>query len=104
TGHSITRFNIREVICVPMKGRHETHGVLFLDTVTNTKRLVAEGKEDVTAKLTEEHLSLAIAIAHQAALAVEETRYHQAMVQGERLGGPRTETSHPAAHPHKKQT
>lgn len=85
SGNSITRFNIREVICVPMKGRHETHGVLFLDTVTNTKKLVAEGKEDVPAKLTEEHLSLAIAIAHQAALAVEETRYHQAMVQGERL-------------------
>jgi signal transduction histidine kinase len=85
TGNSITRFNIREVVCVPMKGRHETHGVLFLDTVTNTKRLVAEGKEEPTSKLTEEHLSLAIAIAHQAALAVEETRYHQAMVQGERL-------------------
>ncbi len=84
-GNSITRFNIREVVCVPMKGRHETHGVLFLDTVTNTKRLVAEGKEELTASLTEEHLSLAIAIAHQAALAVEETRYHQAMVQGERL-------------------
>jgi signal transduction histidine kinase/pSer/pThr/pTyr-binding forkhead associated (FHA) protein len=85
TGNSITRFNIREVICVPMKGRHETHGVLFLDTVTNTRRIVAEGKEDPPARLTEEHLSLAIAIAHQAALAVEETRYHQAMVQGERL-------------------
>jgi signal transduction histidine kinase len=85
TGNSITRFNIREVVCVPMKGRHETHGVLFLDTVTNTKRMVAEGKDEPVAKLTEEHLSLAIAIAHQAALAVEETRYHQAMVQGERL-------------------
>ena len=85
TGNSITRFNIREVICVPMKGRHETHGVLFLDTVTSSKKLVAEGKEEPVAKLTEEHLSLAIAIAHQAALAVEETRYHHAMVQGERL-------------------
>jgi signal transduction histidine kinase len=85
TGNSITRFNIQEVICVPMKGRHETHGVLFLDTVINTKQLVAEGKDDVAARLTEEHLTLAIAIAHQAALAVEETRYHQAMVQGERL-------------------
>jgi two-component system, NtrC family, sensor kinase len=84
-GNSITRFNIQEVICVPMKGRHETHGVLFLDTVTNSRRLAAEGKDAVLEKLTEEHLSLAIAIAHQAALAVEETRYHQAMVQGERL-------------------
>ena len=38
-----------------------------------------------TGKFTEDHLALAIAIAHQAALAVEETRYHQAMVQAERL-------------------
>ena len=37
------------------------------------------------AEFTEDHLALAIAIAHQAALAVEETRYHQAMVQAERL-------------------
>jgi signal transduction histidine kinase/pSer/pThr/pTyr-binding forkhead associated (FHA) protein len=85
SGQSIKRFNIREVVCVPMKGRHESHGVLFLDTVTSTKRMVEEGKDEPTARLTEEHLSLAIAIAHQAALAVEETRYHQAMVQGERL-------------------
>src|SRR5262249_10484091 len=35
--------------------------------------------------LTADHLALAIAIAHQAALAVEETRYHQAMVHAERL-------------------
>jgi signal transduction histidine kinase/pSer/pThr/pTyr-binding forkhead associated (FHA) protein len=85
TGNSITRFNIREVICVPMKGRHETHGVLFLDTVTSTKKMVADAHEEPVSRLTEEHLSLAIAIAHQAALAVEETRYHRAMVQGERL-------------------
>ena len=84
-GNSITRFNIREVICVPMKGRHETHGVLFLDTVTTPKKLAEQGKEDVEGQFTEEHLSLAIAIAHQAALAVEETRYHRAMVQAERL-------------------
>ncbi|MBI1832241.1 MAG: HAMP domain-containing histidine kinase, partial [Planctomycetes bacterium] len=34
---------------------------------------------------TEDHLALSIAIAHQAALAVEETHYYQAMLQGERL-------------------
>ena len=33
----------------------------------------------------EDHLALAIAVAHQAALAVEETRYHHAMMQAERL-------------------
>jgi signal transduction histidine kinase/pSer/pThr/pTyr-binding forkhead associated (FHA) protein len=83
TGQSIVRFGIREVICVPMKGRHETIGVLYLDTVSNVHDVVASGSP--TGKFTEDHLALAIAIAHQAALAVEETRYHEAMVQAERL-------------------
>ncbi len=83
TGNSILRFGIREVICVPMKGRHETLGVLYLDTRTGPRELVAH--DNPTGKFTEDHLNLAIAIAHQAALAVEETRYHQAMVQAERL-------------------
>jgi signal transduction histidine kinase len=79
---SIVRSGIREVICVPMKGRHQTLGVIYLDTSTSAVRLAASGK---LGKFTEEHLALAIAIAHQAALAVEETRYHQAMVDAERL-------------------
>jgi signal transduction histidine kinase len=36
-------------------------------------------------KFTQEHLKLMIAIAHQAALAVEDTSYYKAMVQAERL-------------------
>ncbi|HEV3205104.1 MAG TPA: ATP-binding protein [Gemmataceae bacterium] len=83
TGVSIVRFGIREVICVPMKGRHETVGVLYLDTYSNARDLVL--KNNASGKFTEEQLTLAIAIAHQAALAVEETRYHQALVQAERL-------------------
>jgi signal transduction histidine kinase/pSer/pThr/pTyr-binding forkhead associated (FHA) protein len=82
-GQSIVRFGIREVICVPMKGRHETLGVLYLDTLSSAGDLVARGS--TTGKFSEDHLALAIAIAHQAALAVEETRYHQALVQAERL-------------------
>jgi signal transduction histidine kinase len=81
-GQSILRFGIREVICVPMKGRHETLGVLYLDTRSTARDLVGRG---VSEKFTEDHLALAIAIGHQAALAVEETRYHQALVQAERL-------------------
>lgn len=84
-GNSITRFNIREVICVPMKGRHETHGVLFLDTTTKAQDIGKFSNSDNPGQLTEEHLALAIAIAHQAALAVEETLYHQAMLSAERL-------------------
>ena len=118
-GQSIARFGIREVICVPMKGRHETLGVLYLDTRTTMRDLAnaaalekeekgsgtfsaapsplplspaagergwGEGVPDpFSNRFSEDHLALAIAIAHQAALAVEETRYHQAMVQAERL-------------------
>lgn len=79
---SIVRSGIREVICVPMKGRHQTLGVLYLDTSSSAASLATAR---VTGKFTGDHLSLAIAIAHQAALAVEETRYHQAMVHAERL-------------------
>jgi signal transduction histidine kinase/pSer/pThr/pTyr-binding forkhead associated (FHA) protein len=81
-GQSIVRFGIREAICVPMKGRHETLGVLYLDTHSLPRDLLQGGTEG---KFTEDHLKLAIAIAHQAALAVEDTRYHQAMLQAERL-------------------
>jgi signal transduction histidine kinase len=89
-GQSIVRSGIREVICVPMKGRHQTLGVLYLDTSTSVSRLTAlaraaGGEINPTGKFTGDHLSLAIALAHQAALAVEETRYYQAMVNAERL-------------------
>jgi len=84
---SIVHSGIREIICVPMKGRHETLGVLYLDTRTLTRdplaSLALPGKR--SGKFSGDHLALASAIAHQAALAVEETRYHEAMVQAERL-------------------
>ena len=80
-GQSILRIGIREVICVPMTGRHESLGVLYVDTRTGARETVLRGG----GKFTEDHLALAIAVAHQAALAVEETRYHHAMLQAERL-------------------
>jgi signal transduction histidine kinase/pSer/pThr/pTyr-binding forkhead associated (FHA) protein len=87
TGQSIVKFGIREVICVPMKGRHETLGVLYLDTHSGARDLAREAasRQSTPSKFTEDHLNLAIAVAHQAALAVEETRYHHAMLQAERL-------------------
>lgn len=80
SGESIIRHKIREVICVPMRGRHETVGVLFLD-------VLAPGRPGLTESttFTEDHLQLAVAIAHQAALAIEETRYYQALLNSERL-------------------
>ena len=58
-------------------------GVLYLDTQLTARELAQSG--EMTAKFNEDHLRLAIAVSHQAALAVEETRYHHAMLQGERL-------------------
>jgi signal transduction histidine kinase len=83
---SIVRHGISEIICVPMKGRHETLGVLYLDARTPSRDSLAAAVPGVPDhKFTGEHLFLASAVAHQAALAVEETRYYQAMVQAERL-------------------
>src|SRR5262249_29115785 len=82
-GQSIVRFGIREAICVPMKGRHETLGVLYLDTHTPPGDLGRP--EEPGAKFTEDPLNRTIATAPQGALAVEHTRYHQAMLQAERL-------------------
>jgi signal transduction histidine kinase len=83
---SIVRHGISEIICVPMKGRHETLGVLYLDARTASRdSLGAPIPGGIPAnKFTGEHLFLASAMAHHAALAVEETRYYQAMVQAER--------------------
>ena len=83
SGQSIIQLGIREVICVPMKGRHESIGVLYLDTQSPHRDLLEQGSNFGT--FTDDHLALAIAIAHQAALAVEETHYHNAMLQAERL-------------------
>jgi signal transduction histidine kinase/pSer/pThr/pTyr-binding forkhead associated (FHA) protein len=82
-GASIHRHHIREVICVPLKGRRETLGVMFLDTQSNLRQVVAGGTG--TGTFTEDHLHLASAVAHQAAIAAEESRYHLALVAAERL-------------------
>jgi signal transduction histidine kinase len=61
--------------------------VLYLDTrspsVGDQTSLANLGSP--AGKFNTEHLALAISLAHLGALAVEETRYHQAMVQAERL-------------------
>ncbi len=86
---SIVRSGIREIICVPMRGRYETIGILYLDSSTPSPH-AGEGRGARSpsvrvGKFHADHLQLAIALAHQAALAVEETRYYHALVQSERL-------------------
>jgi two-component system NtrC family sensor kinase len=78
---SIVKMGVREAICVPMQGRYGMVGVTYIDTYTAPGRFV----QRATNKFSEEHLKLMIAIAHQAALAVEDTSYYSAMVQAERL-------------------
>jgi signal transduction histidine kinase len=78
---SIVRTGVREAICVPMQGRYGMVGVIYIDTYTPPGRQISV----VPNKFSEEHLKLMIAIAHQAALAIEDTSYYSAMVQAERL-------------------
>ncbi|MBI3837429.1 MAG: FHA domain-containing protein [Planctomycetia bacterium] len=80
---SIVQMGIREAICVPMQGRYDVVGVIYIDTSTTPQRVIQQrGHQN---KFTDEHLKLMIAIAHQAALAVEDTRYYTSMMQAERL-------------------
>ena len=82
TGASILQMGIREALCVPMQGRYGLVGVVYIDTSTSPQEVILQGG---ATKFQDEHLKLMIAIAHQAALAIEDTRYYSAMVQAERL-------------------
>ncbi|MHC4875083.1 MAG: FHA domain-containing protein, partial [Planctomycetota bacterium] len=83
SGISIVREGIREAMCVPMTGRYELMGVLYVDTTTPGDLL--EEPNSVATKLTDDELSLLAAIGRQAALAVEDHRYQEAFVKAERL-------------------
>ena len=78
---SLLQMNVREAMCVPMQGRYDVVGVIYIDTSISPQRMITHGGN----KFTDEHLKLMIAIGHQAALAVEDTSYYSAMVQAERL-------------------
>ena len=80
-GHSVVRTGVREAICVPMQGRYEIVGVIYVDTTTPLVGMLERGRR----RFTDEHLKLMIAIGHQAALAVEDTTHYSALVQAERL-------------------
>jgi signal transduction histidine kinase len=81
SGNSVVRTGVREAICVPMQGRYDTVGVMYVDTTVP----LGESMESGRRRFSDEHLKLMIAIGHQAALAVEDTTYYSAMVQSERL-------------------
>jgi len=78
---SISAGGIREAICVPMKGRYGSVGVIYIDTSVSAGQYAMQSDR----VFNEEHLKMLVAIGHQAALAIEDTNFYQSMVQAERL-------------------
>jgi len=81
-GHSILQSGIREAMCVPMQGRYELMGVIYVDTTTVETPLVP-GR--ALQRFNEDVLNLLAAIGRQSALAVENNRYQESLVKAERL-------------------
>lgn len=82
-GQSILQGGIREAICVPMQGRYDLQGAVYIDITTPPERALLDNLPQ--GRFTEELLRLMVAIARQSALAVEDNRYQQALVKAERL-------------------
>ena len=80
TGQSILQAGIREALCVPMQGRYESIGVLYVDTTSAAAPAALDAET-----FADEHLRLLVAAGRQAALAVENNRYQQALVKAERM-------------------
>jgi signal transduction histidine kinase/pSer/pThr/pTyr-binding forkhead associated (FHA) protein len=83
---SIVDYGIREAICVPLQGRHTTLGVIYAD-IRGSHEVDLEGpnRGRPKGKFTQDHLTLMIALGHQAGLAIESTTFYEAKLQAERL-------------------
>lgn len=79
---SIVQAGVREALCVPLQGRYGIVGALYVDTYTPPGQLIASANQQ---RFNDDHLRLITAIGHQAALAIEDTFYYSALLQGERL-------------------
>jgi signal transduction histidine kinase len=79
---SIVQGGVREALCVPLQGRYDVVGALYVDTYTSPGEWIQ--KKGAT-RFHDEHLKIITAIGHQAALAIEDTFYYSALLQGERL-------------------
>lgn len=82
TAESIVQAGICEAMCVPLPGRNELLGVIYVDTTTPSDRAHLGGQPS---RFQEGQLRLLLAIGRQAALAIENNRYQQAFVKAERL-------------------
>lgn len=81
---SICQAGIREAMCVPMQGRHQLMGVIYVD-ITTPADLLLMAHDKNGAGFREDQLRLLIAIGRQTALAAENHRYQNAFVKAERL-------------------
>jgi len=79
---SVLQSGIREAMCVPMQGRYELMGVIYVDTTTPSMDAL---RFPGGSRFNEETLKLLMAIGRQSALAVETHRFQQAYIQAERL-------------------
>ena len=79
---SVLQSGIREAMCVPMQGRYELMGVIYVDTTTPS---IDSMRFPGGSRFNEETMKLLTAIGRQSALAVESNRFQQALVQAERL-------------------
>lgn len=82
-GQSILQAGIVEAMCVPMQGRYELMGVVYVDTTMPPVRALM-GAEDGD-RFSADQLRLLLAIGRQTALAIENNRYQNALVKAERL-------------------
>lgn len=79
---SIAGLGVCEAICVPMQGRYGLVGAIYIDTEMSAGNYAARQGQPL---FNDTHLKLMIAIAGQAALAIEDTQFYHAMLQSERL-------------------
>ena len=81
---SVVDLQIREAICVPIRGRHTTLGVIYADIQAGGSAVRSRGTSK-TGRFSQEQLTLMVAIGHQAGLAIENTIFYNDKIQAERL-------------------
>lgn len=79
---SIMAAGVKEALCVPLRGRDDVEGVMYLDTTADAGSSILAPLPE---RFTDDHLHMLLAIGRQAALAVEAVRYQSALVRAERL-------------------
>jgi pSer/pThr/pTyr-binding forkhead associated (FHA) protein len=82
TAQSVVDLQIREAICVPIRGRHTTLGVIYADIQAGGG---SSSKGARSGRFSQEQLTLMVAIGHQAGLAIENTVFYNEKIQAERL-------------------